>query len=844
MKVIKRDDRREEFDESTIFKAIKKANNSKEYPVEKDKRITDDQIMEVVKWVVKKMPKAVDEISVEEIQDLVEDGLVHKNHTEVVRSFIKYREERAKKRFKKFAIIQAMEDKYSGKTWDKQNANIDGLSYDGKAGEAHGLLDKELALDYMITEKFAKNHRDMLVYIHDLDNYKKGKPNCLSFPADDYRDHGMTIKIPKDIRRAGSVSTESQLSLVELQSQSMPQFGGVSLTHWDFTLEPLANKDYFKFYKKNYERLTEIELDCSFGPRMSIDNPNYAACNEKAAKYAMEDLEQEVHQAMEGFLHNANTLQSRSGNQLPFTSVNYGTDTSAAGRLVTTQLLKAWEEGIGELGLSPIFPCGIFQYKKGINDKPGTPNYDLKQKAISVLPKRDYPNFANCDWSVQRKAFEKSQAVKEKVLLSLDEKDLYELTGLGSAVTKQLGFIVDFDEGDTYKITMNDTEQPYEMMSTMGCRTYNGFDINFTEDYFREVIRRTINDKTPPRDMLWSGIQKDGRGNIAPATVILPMIAMKAKQKSKDKPEYIVDCFLNLLEKYIGDAKDELIERFNWIAAQGPESSTFVYGNYTMKGYVPEEGIVSALKHGTLAIGQLGLAETLEILVGCDQCDPKGMEVAKRIEQKFVDKCNEYKEHYKLNFGVYYTPAENLCFTAFKAFKKKYGDVENVTYFINDNNERVEKLFFTNSIHVPVYKKISPFDKIDIESQLTGYSSAGCITYVEIGDDVKYNLKAIEQIIDYAMSKDIPYFALNFQINECTNCGNTDNLSEDVGVCPICGSRDINWLRRITGYLNGNYHTSFNEGKQREVELRQTHTKFKNIKFSCNSNVELEKYGV
>lgn len=371
------------------------------------------------------------------------------------------------------------------------------------------------------------------------------------------------------------------------------------------------------------------------------------------------------------------------------------------------------------------------------------------------------------------------------------------------------------------------------------CRTYNGFDINFTEEYFYKVIRRTIDENQLPRNMLWSGIQKDGRGNIAPATVILPMIAMMAKKKAKNKPECIVDYFMDLLERYIGDAKDELIERFNWIAAQGPESSTFMYGNCTMKGYEPEEGIVSALKHGTLAIGQLGLAETLQILIGCDQCEPEGMELAKKIEQFFADKCNEYKEHYKLNFGVYFTPAENLCHTAFKAFKEKYGDVENVTYFMEDG-KRVEKKFFTNSIHVPVYKKISPFDKIDIESQLTGYSSAGCITYVEIDDEFKHNLKAIEQLVDYAMSKDIPYFALNFQINECIDCGNTDGITEDCG-CPICGSHNINWLRRITGYLNGNYKTSFNDGKQNEVELRKQHTKFKNIKF--NSNVDLEKCG-
>ena len=847
MKVIKRDGRKKEFDESTIFKAIKAANNSKEYPIEKEKRITDDQIMEVVKWVVKKMPKAVDEISVEEIQDLVEDGLVHKNHTEVVRSFIKYREDRRKERFLKDETVRAMEAKYDGSDWDRQNANVDGLSFGGRSGEAHAVYDKEFALNYMITPKFAKNHRDMINYIHDLDSYKKAMHNCLSFPDDDSRDCGMTVKIPKDIRKAGRVSTEGQLQLMKLQSQSMAQFGGVALTHFDNTYSPLVNKDYYKFYKKNYERIVGKSLDNSFNPLLSIDNPAYTNCNAQVAKFAMEDLEEEIHQTMEGWLHNANTLQSRSGNQLPFTSVNYGLDTSAAGRLVTKHLLSSWEEGIGELGLSPIFPCGIFQYKKGINDKPGTPNYDLKQQAISVLPKRDYPNFANCDWSVQRKAFEKSQAIKEKVLKSLSKEDLEELAVLGSSITIELGFTIDFDENDTYKITMNKEERPFEAMSTMGCRTYNGFDINFTEDYFREVIRRTIDEKKLPRNMLWSGIQKDGRGNIAPCTVIMPMIAMMAKKKTKNNPEYIVDCFMDLLEKYICDAKDELIERFNWIAKQSPKSSTFMYENNTMKGYVPEEGIVSALKHGTLAIGQLGLAETLEILVGCDHCSSKGMELAKKIEQLFADKCNEYKEQYKLNFGVYYTPAENLCYKAFQAFKKKYGDVENVTYFIDDNGNKVEKLFFTNSIHVPVYKNISPFDKIDIESQLTGYSSAGCITYVEIGDDVKHNLKAIEQIIDYAMSKDIPYFALNFQINECTECGNTDNLSEDVGVCPICGSRKINWLRRITGYLNGNYRNSFNDGKQREVELRSTHTKFMNIKFKKNiveSNVELEKYGV
>lgn len=447
MKVIKRDERRKEFDESKIFKAIKAANTSKEFPVEKENRMTDEEIMSVVSWVVKKIPKSEEEISVEKIQNLVEDGLVHKNHTDVVRSFIKYREFRRKERLLKDETVQAMEAKYSGKTWDKQNANVDGLSFGGKAGEAHSLWDKEFALNYMITPKFAKNHRDMLVYIHDADSYKKGMHNCLSFPEDSYiGNEGMTIKIPKDLRVPGSVATETQLMMVRLQSQSMAQFGGVSLTHFDSTLNAPVKKSYYKYYKKNYERFTGRSLDYSFNKSLSIVEPDYTACNEKVAKWAMEDLRNEVHQSMEGLLHNANTLQSRSGNQLPFTSLNYGLDTSPEGRLVTEELLNAWEEGIGELHLTPIFPCGIFQYKKGVNDKEGTPNYDLKKRAIEVLVKRDYPNFGNCDWSVQRKAFEKSQKIKENVLKSLSKEDLEELAKLPEDILKTLGFTI-IDDG-------------------------------------------------------------------------------------------------------------------------------------------------------------------------------------------------------------------------------------------------------------------------------------------------------------------------------------------------------------------------------------------------------------
>ena len=299
----------------------------------------------------------------------------------------------------------------------------------------------------------------------------------------------------------------------------------------------------------------------------------------------------------------------------------------------------------------------------------------------------------------------------------------------------------------------------------------------------------------------------------------MPTLAMKAielaAKENLDNGDYlndnlVIECFMKLLNEKIGEAKDMLIERFDWICSQPMESARFMYENHTMAGYNPEEGIRSALKHGTLAIGQLGMAETLQILIGKDHTTSEGMELAKRIEQLFKDKCAEFKEKYKLNFGVYYTPAENLCYTAMKKFKEKYGIIPNVS----------DKDYFTNSIHVPVWKKMSPFDKIDIESQLTGYSSAGCITYIELDSTVKNNIDALEVLVNYAMDKDIPYFAINVPNDTCLNCGYCDEFND---TCPECGSHNIQQLRRVTGYLTGNYKTSFNDGKIQETEMRVKH---------------------
>lgn len=308
------------------------------------------------------------------------------------------------------------------------------------------------------------------------------------------------------------------------------------------------------------------------------------------------------------------------------------------------------------------------------------------------------------------------------------------------------------------------------------CRTYNGYDIN------------------------GFGQLKDGRGNICPVTIILPTLAMESGRD--------VEKFMELLDKKLFEAKDMLIERFEYICSQNPASAKFMYENGVMAGYVPEEGIRSALKHGTLAIGQVGLAETLELLIGENQCHTNGMVLAKRIESHIRQRCDEFKKQYKLNFGNYYTPAENLCYKAMNKFKDKYGIIPNVS----------DREYFTNSVHTPVWEKVTPFEKIDIESQLTGYSNAGCITYVELESTVKHNIDALEEVVNYAMDKDIPYFAVNVPNDTCLECGYCDEFNDE---CPMCGSHNIQQLRRVTGYLTGNYKTAFNKGKQQETEQRE-----------------------
>lgn len=778
MKVIKRDDSIQEFSFDKVEKVVNKAFNSVNQEV-------PEKFIEQLRERLEKVKD--DKIDVEDIQDIIQNELIKRNKYEVVESFINYRRKHAEARENKSDLIKQIREKLTASNVQNQNANVDEASFGGRVGEATSVVCKNEALK-MMSSMARKNHENNIIYIHDLDSFCDGRTNCLTIPGDKALAIGFHTR-QTDVRPAGSVSTASQLLAVVMQCQSLEQFGGVAYSHVDWSMVPYIRMSFKKHFRKcletefnwdkpkakayvnkcwenkgkikrelpnddkiNYlQEMLDMTLSIdekeAYMPKKKSKNPfknfNRKRRFEKVYKKALEFTEEEIYQAVEGLFHNLNTLQSRSGNQLPFSSINYGTCTLTEGRMFTKACLDMTIRGLGKNGVTSIFPCQIFQYMKGVNDVKGTPNYDLKRLALESSTKRIYPNYANVDWSTNA------------------------------------GY---------------DVNDPRTYVSTMGCRTYNGADINKL-DYQNPQL-------------------KDGRGNLAPVTIILPTIAMMAKEKAEKNDKPVVIEFMKLLDKKIGEARDMLLERFNHMASQSSDSAKFMYENGMMFGYKPEEGIISALKHGTLAIGQLGLAETLQLLIGCDHTTEEGMELAKEIEALFNKRCKEFKEEYKLNFGVYLTPAESLCRTALVKFQKKYGIIHNVS----------DREYFTNSIHVPVWVDVDPFEKMEIESKLAKYSNAGCITYIEIPSNCYNNINAMETILDYSMKDlDLPYVAFNIPIHECEKCG--ERIWDiNIECCPKCGHDKFRTLGRVTGYLSTKVE-HFNKGKLKEFLDRVKHIK-------------------
>ena len=393
MKIVKRDGRKVSFNKDKIVKAILKAFEGV------DGEITpyaENKAKEIADFIEQKIDN--NKITVEEIQDDIEKKLMASNRKDVAKAYILYRDERTRERERKSTLIKNVGEKLRADNVQNQNANVDEYSFGGRKGEADSELMKTYALNYCMSEMSRNNHLNNEIYIHDLDSYAVGMHNCLSLPFDKLLANGFNTR-QTDIRPANSVNTAFQLVAVIFQLQSLQQFGGVSATHLDWTMIPYIRKSFYKHYKDGCRYVESDATTIFINPQEEpIESEKYKI-NLRAYQYAMDMTTREVQQAVEGMYHNLNTLQSRSGNQLPFTSINYGTCTLPEGRMVIKALLEGSIKGVGKFHKTPIFPCGIFQCMKGVNRKPGDPNYDLFQLALRSTAQRLYPNYANVDWS-------------------------------------------------------------------------------------------------------------------------------------------------------------------------------------------------------------------------------------------------------------------------------------------------------------------------------------------------------------------------------------------------------------------------------------------------------------
>ena len=734
MYVIKRDGTKVLFDINKIVTAINKAM------MQVDGCLYETDTAEEIADIIASEGK---DMTVEHIQDRVEEELMKSARPDVAKAYILYRNERTKERAKKSKLVQAVMRRNEATAVENANANVDENSFSGREKEASSDIQKIIALDYTLSPEVSQAHKDMLLYQHDLEKTNIGMHNCLFVDFKKLFEEGFQTR-NGDIRTPTSFSTACQQVAVIFQCQSQVQFGGVGSVHTDFDLAPFV-KYSFRKHMKHY--LTDVEEQSEqnaltilhVNEPIEIDNQNLKERLGKAYNYAMKQLEREGRQSAEALYHNLNTLESRAGSQVPFTSINFGRDTSTEGKLVQKWMLNASLSGVGKHHLTPIFPISIFQYKTGVNAEPGTPGYELKLHAIESLSKRIYPNFVNCDYSQAHE----------------------------------------------------DPNNPDTFYATMGCRTSLGYDIHS------------------------SSYNRVGRGNLVPNTMILPKLGIEygiclGKRETPD-----LDGFWKAFEKLLVLCEKGLLERFDIMVNQAASAAPFMYKNGTIKeGQDCKESVYKALRHGTLAFGYIGIAETMTALFGKNHAeDPEVHKFALSIVKRINEYAKEATIRNGLNFSCYATPAEGLCHTALKALRKQYGVIPNVT----------DKEFLTNSHHVPVWQQVGIFEKLELEAPFCKYPTGGCITYVELDSTFVKNTKAIEQIIDYAFKElDIPYLAFNFPIDSCLDCGFQGEFND---CCPECGGTNIQQLRRVTGYLTTDYR-NFNQGKQAEVEARVKHSKF------------------
>lgn len=576
----KRDGRIEPFDASKIVSAITKAM------VQADE--VDEDVALRIASKVANSTQLGSTVDVERIQDMVEDGLMGSRCKKTAKAYIKYRENRNQERQKNNDLNKQIEDILLCNNVQNQNANVDEHSFGGRKFESANVLHKNIALNVFIRPQVAQAHRESRIYLHDLSEYDIGSHNCLFADLQRLLNNGFFTR-NGDVRPANSFSTACQLIAVIFQIQSQVQYGGVASCHLDYDLAPFVKKSFYKHYADGCKYLGNLSGDdldkiiaYAKDQQLSIDD-DYFKQDDAIYQYAIEMLEREGRQSAQSLYHNLNTLESRAGSQIPFTSINFGTDTSSEGRLVSKWLMEASIAGIGKNYQTPIFPISIFKYKKGVTANEGDPNYDIKKLAIKSLCKRIYPNIVNCGFS---------QNVET--------------------------------EGNP------DTE-----MATMGCRTMMGYDRNGL------------------------GYSKVGRGNVCPTTINLPKIGIKHGIYLGERDTADLDGFWSELDEVLHLTEMSLVDRFYHVCNQSVASAKFMYGNGTVADFdqASFKGIYEAMKHGTLAVGYIGIAEMCQALFGKDHSeDDEVWKFALSVVKHIYEFCNECSERHGLNFSCYATP--------------------------------------------------------------------------------------------------------------------------------------------------------------------------------------------
>ena len=770
-KIIKRDGRTVDYDINKIADAIYKAAQSLGG---RDHDLSLEIAQEVEDYLLDVCHNQVP--SVEQIQDAVEKVLIENGHARTAKEYILYRAERTRARDMNTKLMRIYEDLTFKDAKDndikRENANIDGNTAMGTMLKYGSEGAKEFYKMYVIDPKHVKAHEDGDIHIHDMDFYTLTMTCCQIDIAKLLKGgfstgHG-------HLREPNDIESYAALACIAIQSNQNDQHGGQSIPNFDYGIAPGVRKTYKKLYHQNLGKMIDYHLDVEDGqemakaicldieskydvaPCMAWDNnymeiervelkkilpevaeAEFEKMQEKARKFADKEIRRKTYQAMEALIHNLNTMHSRAGAQVPFSSINYGTDTSPEGRLVMEQIMLATQAGLGH-GETPIFPIQIFKVKEGVSYNPEDPNYDLFKLACETSAKRLFPNFSFLDAPYNAQ---------------------YYMPG------------------------HPETEAAY-----MGCRTRV---IGNVYDPTREIVT--------------------GRGNLSFTSVNLPRLAIKAKGD--------LDIFFELLSSMIDTAMDQLYDRFKIQCQKKVRNFPFLMGQgiwIDSENLGPDDTVEEVIKHGTLTVGFIGLAECLKALIGkhhgeSEEAQKLGLEIISFMRSKTDERARQTK----LNWSLIATPAEGLSGRFVRIDRKKYGKIEGVT----------DRDYYTNSFHVPVYYPINAFEKIRLEAPYHALTNGGHISYIELDGDPMKNLDAFEKVIRCMKESGIGYGSVNHPVDRDPCCGYTGIIDN---VCPQCGRTEADGdkgferIRRITGYLVGTMD-QWNDGKKAEEHDRVKH---------------------